>query len=910
MAPAIPEGYPGEQKLPKQKSGKIHPMKPVTALMGTLLLASLSACGPGICTGMGECLEAGARAELNANLALDFGTRAFGQTTENLLLIENLGKVPATDLNAEISGTAFSFAGGSFPGTGGTCSDSLGAGASCVLGLRFTSPSPPADQFAETLTATYFDGSDARTLTVNLVGETDNGIFTRDVGFDLHVNSFVKTSRGFVLGGGFATYNSGSVNRIARVSETGVLDTTFAVGTGFNGDVNTIVEAPDGSGDLYVGGQFTSYQGTAANRIIRLNSDGSVDPTFAYGTGFDGNVNSMALDASGDVYVGGAFTTYQGAGASRIVRLNSDGSADGAFVVGAGFDAAVQVLTYDSISGGIYAGGDFTTYKAVGAARIIRIQSNGTTDAAFNVGSGFDGQVRAITPAADATGDIYVGGGFSNYQGAGQVRLARLNSNGTVDGAFVVGTGFDQSAVSIANATDGSGDIYVGGNYVVYRGTSAPKILRINSDGSFDTGFAAGTGFRHQVNAILPLADGSGDLYAGGVFLDYGSQGVNRWCRLNADGSLDGSLPVNGGLDSTVWSLTADPSGDGSIWVGGDFSRLNGVVAPRMLRRKSSGELDTSISMGTGANSTVYAIKSAGTSSWGLYFGGDFTSFNGTPINRGARLLSTGALDPSFAVGTGFDVTVRAILPLADGSGTAYFAGDFLNYNSAAHSRIVRVLANGTVDAGFNAGTGFGSTVYTLAFSPDGSGKIYVGGNFTTYNGAGAVRVALIGSNGTRDVTFNPGASANGAVRKIVPVGDGSGDLYLGGDFSTYDGSSYNGLVRINALGSVDTTLSIGTGFAGVVRDIVETIDGTGDIYVAGNYTSYNGGNANFIVRLTRTGAPAANYVNYGGFGNTVNVLLVAPDLGADIYAGGFFSIFNRSIAQYMARVSPEGNLE
>jgi hypothetical protein len=45
-----------------------------------------------------------------------------------------------------------------------------------------------------------------------------------------------------------------------------------------------------------VGGLFTSYNGTTSNRIIRLNSDGSVDSSFNIGTGvsggspFDGNV--------------------------------------------------------------------------------------------------------------------------------------------------------------------------------------------------------------------------------------------------------------------------------------------------------------------------------------------------------------------------------------------------------------------------------------------------------------------------------------------------------------------------------------------------------------------------------------------------------------------------------------------
>ena len=65
-------------------------------------------------------------------------------------------------------------------------------------------------------------------------------------------------------------------------------------GTGFNGDVTSL--APDGSGNLYVGGNFTSYNGTAVNRVVRLTATGTVDGTFATGsgTGFNDAVFSLA----------------------------------------------------------------------------------------------------------------------------------------------------------------------------------------------------------------------------------------------------------------------------------------------------------------------------------------------------------------------------------------------------------------------------------------------------------------------------------------------------------------------------------------------------------------------------------------------------------------------------------------
>jgi len=88
------------------------------------------------------------------------------------------------------------------------------------------------------------------------------------------------------------------------------------------------VPAGDGTGDLYVGGAFTSYNSTPTNNLVRLNANGTVDPAFATGTGFDNTVFSVvpAGDGSGNVYVGGAFTMYQSTTLGRIARLNSKGS--------------------------------------------------------------------------------------------------------------------------------------------------------------------------------------------------------------------------------------------------------------------------------------------------------------------------------------------------------------------------------------------------------------------------------------------------------------------------------------------------------------------------------------------------------------------------------------------------------
>jgi hypothetical protein len=86
----------------------------------------------------------------------------------------------------------------------------------------------------------------------------------------------------------------------------------FNQGSGFNGGVNSIVLAQDGTEDIYVSGEFTAYKGTVANHLIRLHPDGTVAQTF--GQGFDGIVNDLALarTGGGELYVLGLFTRFDG----------------------------------------------------------------------------------------------------------------------------------------------------------------------------------------------------------------------------------------------------------------------------------------------------------------------------------------------------------------------------------------------------------------------------------------------------------------------------------------------------------------------------------------------------------------------------------------------------------------------
>ena len=66
-----------------------------------------------------------------------------------------------------------------------------------------------------------------------------------------------------------------------------------------------------------------------ANKIIRIDANGNKDNTFNYGTGFSGSTIGaivIIFQTDGKYLLGGSFTSYNGTPADRIVRLNQDGT--------------------------------------------------------------------------------------------------------------------------------------------------------------------------------------------------------------------------------------------------------------------------------------------------------------------------------------------------------------------------------------------------------------------------------------------------------------------------------------------------------------------------------------------------------------------------------------------------------
>lgn len=568
---------------------------------------------------------------------------------------------------------------------------------------------------------------------LNADGTIDTA-FDPGTGPNATVNAIAVSTDGsndIFVAGHFTSYDSLSSIQLARVNGDGSLDTAFSSGTGFPGGIVYALEiSTDGSNDLYVGGVFGTYNGVSRSCLVRVNDDGTLDSGFDPGLGADASVLTLAVarDGSGDLYVGGEFVNFNGASARRIIRLHNDGALDSRFATGEGFDNVVNAIAVDA-SDNLYAGGVFASYHSNASSKFIKLDHFGAVAQVFSDNTGTNGTVYAVATATDNSGDVYIGGNFTGYNGVTSHYLVRLNPDGSVDSGFGIGDGFDGAVFTIVLANDNSGDLYVGGSFNRYNNQYFGGIVRLNSDGSVDSLFSPGTGvYGGTVFSIAEANDGSNDLYAGGYFSSYDATSRKNLVRINRDGSIDPGLVTTGsGFDYPVRAITPANDLSGDLYVGGEFTSYNTTPSNHVIRLNSDGSIDSAFNIGTGFNYNVYSLLTTDDHPGDIYVGGGFDTYQGAATNPLVRMNSDGTLDGAFSSGAAHPITIYAIALATDGSGDLYASGSF--------SFIQRFDSSGTADSSFLPGDSFDvhSYLYGIAPAGDQSNEIFVGGSFSFY---------------------------------------------------------------------------------------------------------------------------------------------------------------------------------
>jgi hypothetical protein len=363
------------------------------------------------------------------------------------------------------------------------------------------------------------------------------------------------------------------------------LDSRFAATANTAGGFNGVVLAIDyqSDGKIIVGGDFTDFNGVTINKICRLNPDGTEDNTFTsnLGTGFNDAVRTIKVQPDDKILVGGKFTDFNGTAINFICCLNSDGSENGDFTtnIGSGFDSSVNSIKLLS-DNTIIVGGSFTDFDGNAIGYITKLDSKGTYNSSFttNAGTGFDSDVLSLD--IDPSDNIYVGGVFTDFNGTTVYRAAKMSGTGVQNSTFSSNISTNLNAPVNAIRYN-SNKVLIGGDFTGAFGTGLNYIYQLNPDGTQDTDFmvqatnyGAGSGYDDIVRTIEAVADG---WLVGGNFTDYSGNTISRINYIQNTGKqLNGYRAYGASFDATVVSLKLYPGN--KVLVGGEFTSYDGIT--------------------------------------------------------------------------------------------------------------------------------------------------------------------------------------------------------------------------------------------------------------------------------------------------------------------------------------------
>lgn len=359
-----------------------------------------------------------------------------------------------------------------------------------------------------------------------------------------------------LLGGSFFEFSNQVRNHYIQLHPDGEID---MIKNGFTGASNAIYDiAPNADGTCFIGGAFDLYDKYAYKWFAKLNQDGTLDTTFDTGTGFNGIIRFIQIQLDGKLLVGGDFTSYNGTTANHMIRLLPNGTIDPLYTVGSG-PATYTLNTYKDVKllpdNKLIVAGVFSSFSGIGYANLVRLFTNGTVDLGFVPPS--IGSIYGVESQPD--NKVIVFGGFSTVGGISKKGICRLNTNGSLDLSFNTGTG---GSVVYDCALTAEGKLIIVGTFTTFNGVAVNHIARLHADGSLDTSFHIGTGASSTIDCVNVLADGK--IQISGYFTSYDGFPVGRFAILNPDGSL--SLPfaesAGVGFDASPEFTVVDANGD------------------------------------------------------------------------------------------------------------------------------------------------------------------------------------------------------------------------------------------------------------------------------------------------------------------------------------------------------------
>jgi uncharacterized delta-60 repeat protein len=442
-----------------------------------------------------------------------------------------------------------------------------------------------------------------------------------------------------------------------RFNKNGSKDASFGQAAIWNATVDPAIGGTPNSinayndGDFLVGGIFTDVDpagppGSAHFGVVRLNSDGTVDPSLSssHNTGTEIAPNSFARLADGSTLVGFAPRLYPPI-PYNVARLLGDGSLDPNFTLSSsdpdGFlSGRFAARGFESLGDGNFF--VFGVQAATGGFIYGKVSASGVQDTSYNT----EYVPYFQTAIADATGKVLISAG-TDTQALVYDTLRRVDAEGHLE-SFSIPQSIRDAEIQRADsgtlitlhvgtrvlAIQPDGKIileYLGSPNKSHLGSDDVfRLVRLNADGSVDSSFTAPAftpfdlfesfpavfdpqtaqtlqPFNGAWFASLPFLDAmiqsDGRIVLVGQFKSYNGTPARGIVRLLSDGTVDDTFNAGGGAQWTSTTETAaffpavqniEPLADGTLLIAGTFEAFDGVVAPGMAHLNADGSVDTS----------------------------------------------------------------------------------------------------------------------------------------------------------------------------------------------------------------------------------------------------------------------------------------------------------------------------
>lgn len=595
------------------------------------------------------------------------------------------------------------------------------------------------------------------------------------------VLALAMASNGTVFAGGeFTVVNGSSVSYLVRINADGGI-TKYDSGANitYSGIKNGTVRALALNGDtLYVGGDFSKKEPTPSsyNYIAALNV--RTNTLSALSAEPDAAVNALAFSTP-RLFVGGSFTKVGSASHQRVAVFDVVTDSKGALATA---DLGVTNGSVNAIAANashVYIGGTFTSVNGNPRNRIASFSVTGAltdTSSFLNPGTGTAGVSYSTSAAAEvnalslSNSTLYVGGDFDRITSGGgtlvRYRVAALDLNSSRVTVEPWTPYIDQKVSALAINTNNSGidSVYAGGSFsMVGKARSRIAALDLYSGVPIDSWKPSITGGAGVNAMVLDKNVTPNLLYVGGSFTAVNGTDKKYLAALNlTDGAPIGAwTPTTNNTVRAMALYPNDPSlpktgdsggtGGNGLFIGGDFTEVNGVRQLHVALLNSKGKSNTNWGTRFETSHPVYALlyytgTNNGTPIERLYVGGNFTSLGNRTTLYGLAVVNIPTkaewnqgqeININYAFRTDGVAANNKIYALAREGNTLHIGGALHSSNGYNYARL-----NAT--NGLNAGGVYNlnGQVNSLAL---GIGNIYIGGAFNTLGGMNANKYVAIG---------------------------------------------------------------------------------------------------------------------------------------------------------------------